>query len=241
MATSRRVRRGHKGFTLFELLLVIGLIALLSSVAIPMSNSIAPFMLNKGVSQVEHALKFARSHAKAMGAPTIVRFDSATRSVQVTIMEEGAFGRTEVPAMHPLNKTAYNVALDSQPLTAASIKLRAEFSFRDGSKAPYVAFDTSGAAGRLFGNTLIPIQEPGTWRGSWRSAEGYAAGDWVEHDKILYDCLSSHTSGSSFASDLSTNRWKVRTSPGQVTVSAGPHQRHLYVEPNWGFVRVQPK
>lgn len=234
--------RSSKGFTLVEILIVVLIVAVLSIATIPTVNSVSPFILDQSVSQVERALKFAREHARAMDTPTIVRFDSAARTVQVTRIVEEAPVLIEVPVMHPLIKTDYIVALDSQPLTATSIQLRAEFTFRDGSKAAHVAFDTNGVAGRLsIAKTFIPIQEPGTWRGYWRSAEGYAAGDWITHNNVLYDCLVSHSAGSSFAADLGARIWRVRTTPGQITVSAGPHRRDIHVEPSWGFIRLQPK
>jgi prepilin-type N-terminal cleavage/methylation domain-containing protein len=229
-----------QGVTLLELLTVVSIVAIVSVAAIPMVNSVQAFALDNAVSQVKHALQFAREHARTTGDPVIVHFDVPAATLRVNRIDFSTGSAVETPALHPLIKKDYIVDLNANTLTGTSSGLRAAFTFSDGSIAPNVAFNANGVAGRVTGqNTFLRVKEPGAWRGFWRIGEGYNAGDWVEHDRVLYDCVSSHTAGSSFAGDQSY--WKVRIHPGQVTVSAGPHQQDIFVEPNWGFVRVGQK
>lgn len=229
-----------RGVTLLEILIVVSIISVMAAAVIPMVNSSQTFVLENTVSQVKYALQFAREHARATGNMVIVKFDNAAGIIKVNRIDSSL---TEFPIMHPLTKKDYIVNLNSQPLTGTRIQLQTEFTFADTWKSLDVTFNDNGAAGRhsLLWNGFVPIKEPGAWRGFWRIAEGYSAGDWVEHNKALYDCLTNHTAGSSFASDLASGRWKVRTQPGQVRISAGAHKQQIHVEPSWGFIRVAPR
>jgi len=83
LAEARRVVRSSEGgFTLFDLIVVLGLISVLTAIGIPLINTAtARLRLNQAVRDVERELQGAKQRAVATNRPIRVRFNCPSTGV----------------------------------------------------------------------------------------------------------------------------------------------------------------
>lgn len=92
------------GFTLTEMLVVVGLLAALAAVALPMLTAPDPARLDLAAAEVVQALRFARSEAERTGTPHGLRVDAAADTLQVFRLNAAAIPPTrDFAVYHPVD------------------------------------------------------------------------------------------------------------------------------------------
>jgi prepilin-type N-terminal cleavage/methylation domain-containing protein len=106
----------QRAYTLTELLVVIILVGLAATVAMP---SLAPGegrKLDLVASEMANAIRFARDEAMRLGIPMGYRQQSSTRRIRVFSMDTGTTPATIVyDVYHPIDKQIYDRNFEQQP------------------------------------------------------------------------------------------------------------------------------
>lgn len=174
-----------RGYTLLELLVVVGIIALIAVVAVPKLSSNDEERLLIAATEMADAIRFARSETLRNGAPHGFTIDAASKKLQLfrlhspggpiiilpsdpspTMYSESYEPAPEesYPAVfltelrHPVTKQPYLVDIDNHPFARAdSVATHAKF-LNACSTADQISFDSSGIA-RCFGSSAVALQE----------------------------------------------------------------------------------
>lgn len=101
--------RQEQGYTLIEMLLVVGLLALLAAVAIPTGGNDSDAILDRAAADVANALRFARSEAIRTGDGYGLTISQSTQKVTVKQYDiEIAPIVTLGTVTHPISKQPYD-------------------------------------------------------------------------------------------------------------------------------------
>ena len=141
----------HQGFTLFELLLVVAIISIVATVAIPASAPSADQRLNTAAQEVIGALRYAQIEArrtgKFYGADFSVDTVTSQRRIRVFSSDSANPPNPVYDVMHPLDKKLYDRQLVSGSATAGVTISAATFYYRSGATLvvrDWAAFDAAG-------------------------------------------------------------------------------------------------
>jgi parallel beta-helix repeat protein len=77
---------------------------------------------------------------------------------------------------------------------------------------------------------VLSLMNYGTLRGAWATGTAYAANDIVTESSLWYRALSAHTSGATFAGDLSGGKWMIAATTADAlmaTATGGSTARNL--------------
>ena len=110
----------NSGFTLTEILVVVAILGIVASVAIPSITSSNPQTLELAAEEFANAMRFARSEAMRLGTPIGFRLHSGNKRIRVFRADTGTAPWTlNYDVHHPLSKHLYDIELDSHPFAAA--------------------------------------------------------------------------------------------------------------------------
>ena len=117
-------RREH-GYTLVELLIVIIIMGVAASVAIPDISTTNPGKLKVAAEEFAQAMRFARSEAIRTGKPHGFRQKSINKRIRVFSLDTSTSPWTPVyDIRHPLSKQLYDIRLDEHSFAAANSVIR---------------------------------------------------------------------------------------------------------------------
>jgi type II secretory pathway pseudopilin PulG len=109
--------RNRRSFTILELLIVIGLLAGLAAIVVPLvSSSLSERAFETAADSTGEQLMLARAHAQATGSPVEVSYNSAKAQVQARSMSAWLHPFQILP---PVSKSAPNVIEGDCPPTPA--------------------------------------------------------------------------------------------------------------------------
>lgn len=147
----RRLRftaeESQRGMTLFEMLIVLGIIAVIATAAIQTVKPVAHMAVEAASSEIVQAIRFTQNEAVRTGSPRVVVIESG-KVLRVYRLVYGTAPPTEDmanPVDHPVSKTIYRVLLDSSDTSKASVGISAAFVFA-GKKdvVTHLAFTETG-------------------------------------------------------------------------------------------------
>ena len=122
--TSRRLailKMAHSGFTLFELLIVVVLLGIIASAAIPMLASNDPQKLNVAAEETANTLRFALSEARRTGGYVLVDGKSSSGHLKLFYSNSNANvppAANTAPINDPLTKRAVNLNLGANSFSS---------------------------------------------------------------------------------------------------------------------------
>jgi prepilin-type N-terminal cleavage/methylation domain-containing protein len=159
------MRRGAEGgVTLLELLLVVAVLALAASLALPRADAASASGADAVAGEVAHALRFARREAIRTGAWHTASFDAASAVLRVyrldisgTVVED-----TSHPVLHPVDKREYRLVLGGGALRAEVAS--ALFQYNSGATSNALSFGPDGAPALISGwlfKTIDPLKYDG--------------------------------------------------------------------------------
>jgi type II secretion system protein H len=136
--------RSH-GMTLVELLLVIAILGVAATVAIPNLSSSDPQRLDLAAEEFANAMRFARSEAMRTGEPRGFRQQSSAKWIRVFRPDTSTSPWTlNYDVYHPVSKKLYDIDLNTHPFAAAD-SLSLNRVYRGTCNKPgEIYFDSSG-------------------------------------------------------------------------------------------------
>lgn len=143
----------ENGTTLFEMLVVVALVALCASIAIPSADTVTPVRADGAAGEVARALRFAQREALRTNAWYQVSIDATAESLRVyrLLVSTSVAEDTAHPALNPIDKRPYNLSFkDGQAgsvITAVSIDYG-----KKGTQSPIISFGPDGTPGDIQGN-----------------------------------------------------------------------------------------
>jgi len=127
--------RRHRAFTLVEVVMVIGMIALLASIAIPRyDGAVAQYRADLAARRIAADLQLTRAEARATGKSLSVTFDLAGQSYDIVGLPDWR---------HPSQD--YHVNVNETPYHATLLKV----SFAGATTATFNAYGVPSAAGAV--------------------------------------------------------------------------------------------
>lgn len=148
-----RVRLWH-GVTLFEMLIVVALIALFASIAIPNANTVTPFRADAVAGEIARTLRFAQREAIRTNAWYQVKFDTTAQTVRVyrlVISKKSATEDLANPTVNPIDKQSYALNFKNGPISG--VITSASFNYGpQNSTAQTLSFDATGTPGDIQGD-----------------------------------------------------------------------------------------
>ena len=132
--------KNASGFSLAELLLVVGLVALIASIAVPAFDKPDEASLDRAAVEVAAALRFARAESIRTGTPYGVHVESGAQRLRVYRLDEAVSPAAVVYDIRdPHSKQLYTLRFDSGGKEAAIASVYFKF---DGIlfPQPYLGF-----------------------------------------------------------------------------------------------------
>lgn len=103
-----------KGFSYIEMLIVVVIVGVVASVAIPTLSSSDSKKLNIVTHEVAHAIRFARSEAMRLGSPIGYDLQSSQQQVRIFSADTSSNPWTLLfDVYHPTSKKLYDIRLQS--------------------------------------------------------------------------------------------------------------------------------
>jgi prepilin-type N-terminal cleavage/methylation domain-containing protein len=141
----RAVRILASGFTILEMLIVVGVLSIAALVVVPSSEPAAPYRLDLATSELAAAIRFARGEAIRTGRPHGVELDTSLETFRAFRAAPNDVPPTPIyDVNHPVSKLPYVGDLDDDSATRG-VALAAESSFSAACNTPTrVVFDARG-------------------------------------------------------------------------------------------------
>jgi prepilin-type N-terminal cleavage/methylation domain-containing protein len=128
------------GVTLAEMAVVIAIVAVAASLAIPRADPQAAFAADAAVGEVVRALRFAQREAIRTGTYQMVSADPASQVVLVYQIIDKKVSQ----ATHPVNKNPYQISFAGNAMPRATI-VSSVFKYEGGPTTNYASFGPDGA------------------------------------------------------------------------------------------------
>jgi prepilin-type N-terminal cleavage/methylation domain-containing protein len=135
VATARR----QTGVTLAEMLIVVAVLAVAASLAIPESDPQAAFAADAVAGEVARALRFAQHEAIRTGTYQQVSLDPASQELRV--YQPNSSGG--ITSMHPVDKRPYQISFAGNAMPRATIS-SSVFRYDGGPTTNYASFGPDG-------------------------------------------------------------------------------------------------
>lgn len=134
----------HQGLTLAEMMIVVAVLAIAASIAIPRADVISPAIADAAAGEIASALRFAQREAGRTGVYHAVNIDPATRELRVYRLTTSGVEDTSKKVVHPVDKREYKITLSNNPATNTTIT-SAVFKYQNGSTTNYASFGPDGS------------------------------------------------------------------------------------------------
>lgn len=147
-------RRLQNGITLFEMLIVIAIIALCASIAIPNANTVTPFRADAVAREIARTIRFAQSEAIRTNAWHQVKFDTTAQTVRVyrlVISKNSATEDFANPTENPIDKQPYALNFKSGPVSGAIASSAFNYGPQN-TTSHTLSFDSTGTPGDIQGD-----------------------------------------------------------------------------------------
>ncbi len=133
------------GVTLPELLIVVTLIAIVGTIAVPSLNSLESVRVASATTELTAALSYARDEAIRTGSIHSVEFTAANHLVQVVkITDFGTMALNRPVVRHPISRQLYSLDLDDDPTTSPTQLVNLTLDFDNVGQQQRVDFMPSG-------------------------------------------------------------------------------------------------
>lgn len=150
-----RSSAAERGHTLAELMLVLLILGVVATLAMPVSEPVNPLRAETAAREVAQALRFAQSAALRTGEYHLVRCDTAANSITVSRLDINAVPPAPDPAFpvfHPIDKKDYKIVFTTAPSTTGVTIATCAFAFSDAKPAvPQLVFGADGAPVNVVG------------------------------------------------------------------------------------------
>ena len=146
----------QRGYTLTELVIVIGLLALLAAAAVPNSNQGEQKQLDLAAAELAAAIRYARSESIRTGEPHGFRFLANQYQIRVFSTDTSGSPWTWVwDVYHPVSKQLYDYAVPTE-LSSIDPPVTQTFVYRGTCNTPgTVYFDGNGTPRCLQPETVL--------------------------------------------------------------------------------------
>ena len=149
----------HRGYTLLELVIVVGLVGLLAAAALPQMQPADDERLGAAAAWTAEMLRFARAEAVRTSSPVYVEIDRATG--RLLVARANLSGTTAVAGAtlrEPTTKQPLDVVLSSAPPTAGTKIVEWPFAYASGGRQASVVFDAQGVPFRKLNGTFEALR-----------------------------------------------------------------------------------
>jgi Tfp pilus assembly protein FimT len=155
----RRRKIGQAGATLAEMLVVVAILALTASIAIPNAAPVATISGDAATQEVIAAIRFAQREAIRTGAWHTVKIDTSAQTLRVYRLTSSGSEDTSNPVMHPVDKRKYDLAFSGNGPARATITL-VDFDYKSGGNTNLntLGFGPDGTPALLTGSSDSDIK-----------------------------------------------------------------------------------
>lgn len=156
----RSFRALQGGLTLFEMLIVAGIIAVIATAAIQTVQPTTQMAVDAASGEILQALRFTQAESIRTGTPRVVVIEQANvvRVYQVVFGSTPPMEDAANPVDHPVSKSAYRVSLESLGIASPVIVANAQFSFADKKGASrHLAYTAGGEPVKIVGPTPADV------------------------------------------------------------------------------------
>lgn len=135
------------GVTLAEMLVVVAILALTASIAIPSASPLAAVSTDAATAEITRAIGFAQREAIRTGAWHTVMIDTATQTLRIYRLTATGLEDTTIPVLHPIDKRPYALAFNTGAGPARATITFVDFDYQDSSNLATLSFDPDGTPG----------------------------------------------------------------------------------------------
>ena len=145
-----------RGLTLIELLMVLIILAITASVAVPALNPASYYQLDAGAAEIANAIRFARSESIRTGEPYGFHQQSTQNRIRVFRANTQTIPWSPVyDVYHPLSKQLYDIDLDGLPIVSVETVSRDTIFQANCNATGTVYFDRRGIPWCIDPNTTF--------------------------------------------------------------------------------------
>lgn len=136
-----------RGYTLIELVVVVGIIGLIAVVAVPQTASNDEQRVHIAAIELGDAMRFARGEAMRLGIPHGFSFAADEKKLQLFRLDSKTFPAVRVyDVRHPVSKQLYEIAIDDHPFAGAGTILTHASFHAACATVEEIYFDARGTA-----------------------------------------------------------------------------------------------
>jgi prepilin-type N-terminal cleavage/methylation domain-containing protein len=155
----RRGTRRHAGVTLAEMLVVVAVLALGASIALPNASLLATVSASASGTEIIQAIRFAQREAIRTSAWYAVKIDPAAQTLRVYRLTPSGTEDTSNPVVHPIDKRPYDVAFGAAgPVRATITLVDFDYAGPGNTNQTILAFNTDGTPALLTGPNAPDIK-----------------------------------------------------------------------------------